>query len=57
MKNIDGFVISVVGLGAVVGSLGVKLGFVTTLMVAVGLGLMIGGIFKEINRIKNRADN
>jgi len=56
MKNLDGFIISVIGLGMVAGSLGSRLGFVTTLFVSVGLGVMIGGAFREINRIKNKAD-
>lgn len=56
MRKLDGFIISVMGLGMVAGSLGSRLGFVTTLFVSVGLGVMIGGAFREINRIKNKAD-
>jgi hypothetical protein len=56
MRKIDGFIISVVGLGFVVGSLASKLGFVTTLMVGIGLGFMVGGVFKEIRGIKNKTD-
>lgn len=56
MKNLDSFMISIIGLGLVAGALGSRLDFVTTLFVSIGLGIMIGGAFREIYRIKNKAD-
>ena len=56
MKKLDGFMISVLGLGMVAGALGSRLGLVTTLFVCVGLGVMIGGAHREIYGLKNKAD-
>ena len=56
MRKTHGFIISAAGLGLVVGSLASELGFVPTLMVGVGLGLMLGGVFREISRIKVISD-
>ena len=48
MKTLKGnFVLSIVGMGIIIGSLSHTLGL-TTILVAVGFGICIGGIFGAI---------
>ncbi|UCE88837.1 MAG: hypothetical protein JSW10_11015 [Pseudomonadota bacterium] len=55
MKKPSGIIISIVGLGLVVGALTTTLGL-QTVVLSIGLGLMLGGVFKEIHEIKNKID-
>jgi hypothetical protein len=46
--------ISIVGLGFAVGVLAPVLGLSVSIMVAIGLGLMVGGIFRELNQLNRK---
>jgi len=51
-RKLNNFVITVFGMGLVIGSLVNVLKFPILIMFSVGLGVVIGGIYREIKSIK-----
>jgi len=52
MRN--NFIISTVGLGVAIGALAPVVGFPTVVLFAVGLGMVIGGVFRALNQVQYR---
>lgn len=52
--KLNGKVFSIVGVGMAAAALSRVVGFLDSILVAVGLGLMVGGVFYELRRHESR---